>query len=118
MDGERSLGICRVLVISAVVITVASALAPSSGSGMTSPSTAFGTVLDSNNTVVTTINVGGHPHGLAYDSGRGEVFVANGASNNVSVIPDASNTVVSSVKVGITPAGVAYDGGKGCRAPL
>src|SRR5207245_6563531 len=51
--------------------------------------------------------------GVAYDGAKGEVFVANQGSNNVSVISDAKNAVVANVLVGSYPAGVAYDGVKG-----
>src|SRR5256712_3205154 len=50
---------------------------------------------------------------VAYDSGKGEVFVANSQSNTLSVISDTTNTVVATIPVGSTPYGVAYDGGKG-----
>jgi YVTN family beta-propeller protein len=48
---------------------------------------------------------------VAYDSGKGEVFVAN--STNVSVISDATNKVIATIPVGSVPTGLAYDGGKG-----
>ena len=38
--------------------------------------------------VVNTISVGTKPSGVAYDSGKGEIFVANSGSNAVSVISD------------------------------
>src|SRR2546427_5094916 len=57
------------------------------------------------------------PVATAYDSGKGEVFVANlgtpPVAGLVSVISDATNAVVASVAVGAGPFGVAYDGGKG-----
>ncbi len=56
---------------------------------------------------------GAHPDKVAYDSGKGEVFVANEGSNNVSVISDSSNRVVASIPVGVNPQDVAYDSGKG-----
>ena len=56
---------------------------------------------------------GTRPTGVAYDSGKGEVFVANSGSNSVSVISDSSNTVVATVTVGTSPWGLAYDSGKG-----
>ena len=52
------------------------------------------------------------PAAIAYDSGKGEVFVANFNSNNVSVISDATNAVVANIPVGTAPFGVAYDGAK------
>jgi YVTN family beta-propeller protein len=51
--------------------------------------------------------------GVAYDSGKGEIFVANYASNTVSVISDIYNFVVTNVSVGSEPLCVAYDSGKG-----
>ena len=59
------------------------------------------------------IGVGYSPTGLAYDSGRGEVFVANTNAGTVSVISDFTNTVVATVNVGNGPLGVAYDSGRG-----
>src|SRR5439155_572850 len=75
-------------------------------------------ISDSTNTVVATVNVGRNPYGyhygLAYDSGKGEVFVATSASNTVSVISDSTNAVVAIVNVvGEAPGGMAYDSGKG-----
>src|SRR2546426_6548076 len=64
-------------------------------------------------TVVATVNSGGLPYSVAYDSARGEVFVADYGSNTVSVIDGTSNTVVATVSVGSTPFGVAYDSAKG-----
>src|SRR2546426_11350730 len=59
---------------------------------------------------------GAAPFAVAYDGGKGEVFVANpggAASNSVTVISDATNAVVAIIPVGSNPQGVAYDGGKG-----
>jgi len=67
--------------------------------------------------IVATVGVGRHPQDLAYDSGRGEVFVANGDSNTISVISDASNTLVKNISLpGISQGGlggIAYDPAKG-----
>src|SRR6266849_5149334 len=54
-----------------------------------------------------------YPAGIEYDSGKGEVFVADAAWDNVSVISDATNAIVANVRVGANPFGSAYDGGKG-----
>src|SRR6266446_1958767 len=64
-------------------------------------------------TVVTTIPVGAGPFAVAYDSGIGEVFVANSENNTVSVISDVSNIVVATILVGGYPNGLAYDSGMG-----
>ena len=64
-------------------------------------------------TVVATVPVGSLPYGVAYDSGKGEVFVTNWSGGTVSVISDATNTVVANVSVGVNPSGVAYDSAKG-----
>ncbi|MGD0719207.1 MAG: YncE family protein [Thermoplasmata archaeon] len=53
--------------------------------------------------------VGAGPTGVAYDSGTGELFVANHDSDSVSVIDDTSDHVVTTVPVGTNPSGVAYD---------
>ncbi len=39
-----------------------------------------------------TITVGNSPVGVAYDSGKGEIFVANNWANTVSVLSDSSGT--------------------------
>jgi len=52
---------------------------------------------------------GGGPTAAAYDSGKGEVFVANVDSNNVSVINDSTDVVVATIPVQESPEGIAYD---------
>ena len=59
--------------------------------------------------VTTTVSVGNAPTGIAYDLGKGEIFVANEFSSTVSVISDGTNAVVATVTVGTQPEGVAYD---------
>ena len=51
--------------------------------------------------------------GVAYDSGKGEIFVANQEGDTVSVISDSNNIVVATVNVGSSPHGEAYDSGRG-----
>jgi YVTN family beta-propeller protein len=63
--------------------------------------------------VVTTVVLGDHPYGVGYDSGAGQVIVANQYSNDVSVFTDATNTVVATVEVGNYPVWVVYDSAKG-----
>lgn len=60
-----------------------------------------------------TIKVGQFPSGVAYDSGKGEIFVTNLGDGTVSVISDETNTVIATIKVGRYPRGLAYDSGKG-----
>jgi DNA-binding beta-propeller fold protein YncE len=45
--------------------------------------------------VIGTITVGDFPNDVAYDSGKGEIFVADQGSSVVSVISDASGTTSS-----------------------
>ena len=59
------------------------------------------------------MNVGSNPDGVAYDSGRGDVFVANAGGNTVSVIADSDNKVVATVGAGGDPTAVAYDSARG-----
>ena len=74
-------------------------------------------ISDKTNTVVTNVTVGDLSgegpisYGEAYDSNKGEIFVANG-NNMVSVISDKTNTVVANVTVGDRPDEIAYDSGK------
>jgi len=49
------------------------------------------------------------PLSLVYDSGRGEIFVANYNSSSVSIISDSTNLIVATVDVGEGPNGLAYD---------
>ena len=63
--------------------------------------------------VTATVTMGSGPWGVAYDSGKGEVFVTNMGGGTVSVISDASNAVIATVTVGNGPIAVAYDSGKG-----
>ncbi|MCI4331074.1 MAG: YncE family protein [Thermoplasmata archaeon] len=60
-----------------------------------------------------TIPVGTHPVGIAYDSAKGELFVTNYGSNNVSVISDSTRSVVATIAVGASPYDAAYDSGRG-----
>jgi DNA-binding beta-propeller fold protein YncE len=66
------------------------------------------------NLVVSTINVGGAlGPGIAYDPGRGELFVSdnNGGQGfaGLAVISDTSNQVVARINLNIVTTGVAYD---------
>ena len=53
------------------------------------------------------------PRGVTFDSGKGEMFVANWGTANVSVISDVNDKVVATVPVGSDPYGSAYDGAAG-----
>ncbi len=70
-------------------------------------------VNDTSNSVVATVPVNGEPIGAAYDSAKGQVFVAATEDNQVKVISDTSDTVSATIPVGAYPTGVAYDAGKG-----
>src|SRR3989442_6471398 len=48
------------------------------------------------------------PVAVAYDSGKGELFVANQHSDTVSVISDATNTVVATIPAGSVLHGAVY----------
>jgi YVTN family beta-propeller protein len=62
--------------------------------------------------VTTTITVGGSPWGVAYDSGKSEIFLVNSASGTVSVLTDSKNKVVSTINVGQSPYRDLYDSGQ------
>jgi YVTN family beta-propeller protein len=53
--------------------------------------------------------VGSDPFGVSVDGARGEVFVTNTGSNNVSVISDTGHQSVGSIGVGQEPMGIAFD---------
>ena len=59
------------------------------------------------NTVVKTVPVGGNPMAVAITPDGTKVYVANSASNTVSVIHRPGNTVVATIPVGNFPQGVA-----------
>jgi YVTN family beta-propeller protein len=63
--------------------------------------------------VIDRITVGNRPVSIAYDFGKGEIFVANNYNNSVSVISNSTNTVVATIPVGNYPEGLAYDSAKG-----
>ena len=82
-------------------------------------------ISDSTDTVVANISIGGGGplmNNIAYDSGKGEIFVYNasghgGAYSYVSVISDKTNTVTSTIPVNTSceanPSGMVYDPGRG-----
>jgi YVTN family beta-propeller protein len=58
---------------------------------------------------VANLSVGAEPFAVAFDSINGFVYVANYASNNVSVIDAAASSVLGSLAVGVEPDSVAVD---------
>jgi len=68
-------------------------------------------ISDATDASVATISLhsGWEPDGLAYDSGRREMFVANNGNDTVSVISDRTDKVVANVTVGWYPTAAAYD---------
>ncbi len=71
--------------------------------------------------VTATIPVRIGAEAIVYDSGKGELFVANYYDSTVSVISDSSYTVVATINLGTSPlnsvgnnpSGIAYDFSKG-----
>src|SRR5256712_1969816 len=59
--------------------------------------------------LITGLVVGTNPNGIAY--GNGNVYVANGGGNFVSVVSDLTNSVIATIPVGMYPYGVAYGNG-------
>src|SRR5256885_7509941 len=94
---------------------------PAAGGGegpldATGPFVAYTLVL-SNNTLIPgnflAKNPVATPDFIAYDSGKGEMFVTDERSNNVTVISDSTNAVIANIPVGSYPIGLACDSGKG-----
>jgi YVTN family beta-propeller protein len=65
----------------------------------------------STNAVVENISVGRSPYVIAYDYGKNEMFVANSATFNVSVINASSYNITATVPLPLDsyPRGIAYD---------
>jgi YVTN family beta-propeller protein len=60
------------------------------------------------NKVITTIQVGSHPTGVAVSPNGKTVYVTNSKSNTISVINTAKNKVIATIPVGKYPKGVAF----------
>ncbi len=66
-------------------------------------------------TVTHRLTVGGHPTGLAWDQTAQRLYVANGNSDNVSVVDTRTNTLMGTIalapfrerKIGLTPTALA-----------
>lgn len=77
------------------------------GTESAGPVYATDVISDSTNAVVATIP--GVVGSMTYDSGLGEIFAANYATDAVSVVSDSSNAVTATIGVGEGPEGAAYD---------
>ena len=62
---------------------------------------------------IATITVGSNPEAAALDTANGDVYVANGGSNSLTVLDGATDKVVGNVTVGTQPEGIAYDSSNG-----
>ncbi|MBN8821326.1 MULTISPECIES: beta-propeller fold lactonase family protein [unclassified Spirosoma] len=58
------------------------------------------------NTILTSIEIGHDPFGVAISPDGSRVYVTNSQSNNVSVINTTNNTVIATVQVGASPSGI------------
>jgi YVTN family beta-propeller protein len=67
------------------------------------------------NSVIANVPTGSqpYPYNVVYDSGKGEIFVANYGSDNVTVINDTTDAVVANIAVGGAPYATAYDPANG-----
>lgn len=71
-------------------------------------------ISDITNAIIANITLSDEPGGIAYDSGRNELFVSDQNSGTVSVISDLNNTVVATIPLnGSRPTGIMYDSGMG-----
>jgi DNA-binding beta-propeller fold protein YncE len=69
-------------------------------------------ISDSSNKVIATTSVGSGAGTMAFDSGKGEIFVQSFQS--IQVISDSNNTVIASIPLGTGDTyAMAYDSGKG-----
>ncbi len=60
-------------------------------------------------TVVATVGVGTQPSGVGVNPTTNKIYVANYASDNVSVIAGAADTVTTTVGAGSLPVGVGVN---------
>lgn len=67
------------------------------------------TVIDGNSHATRIVNVGELPSAVAVDDRSGKAFVANFASNDVTVIDGASDAVLATVRSGPKPQAIAVD---------
>ena len=67
------------------------------------------TLIDGRSHATRFVNAGEIPCAIAVDFSSGRVFVANYASNNVTVIDGVSDSVVRTVNVGPHPQAIAVD---------
>jgi YVTN family beta-propeller protein len=70
-------------------------------------------VNDTSNVVVVGIPVSSGAGALAYDSGKGEIFVADSNLNTVTILSDLTYAVLATVHVGSSPDALVYDSAKG-----
>jgi YVTN family beta-propeller protein len=59
--------------------------------------------------VISTIPVGTHPQGIAFDSANGNVYVANAFSNSISVISGSTNQVIATIPLSMQPRYIVFD---------
>ena len=101
-------------------VLVANTNRPSNGAfGSVSGMGDVSVISDASNTVITTLPLGTDPYGMAYDPGRGEVFVSNSTcpflpctAGSLWILSDSTDALAGTVLTGSTPSGIAYDSGK------
>jgi len=59
------------------------------------------------------VAVGSYTDGIAYDGAKGEIFVADMSTNEVSALNDTTDTVVAALNVGSLPGNLAFDAQNG-----
>jgi YVTN family beta-propeller protein len=79
---------------------------------LANPSGADSVINATSNSIITNVETGQIPQQVAYDSGKGEMFVSDAATDNVTVISDQTDQVVTNIPVAGSPFGIAYDGGR------
>ena len=102
-------------VVAKIPISSPDGLAYDPTKGQVFVSSVFGNLVDvvsdATNKVVATLNVGGGPLGLAFDSSRSEIFAVNGSF--VNVVSVATSSLVASIPIGVPPGGIVYDPSSG-----
>jgi YVTN family beta-propeller protein len=70
-------------------------------------------ISDTTDTLVATIPTGSSPVVVAFDSERGEMFVADNSANLLDVISAATGSILATVPLVYPPLGLVYDSARG-----
>ena len=100
MKGKLYLLAICVFILPSLVLVSCGKSASTTSSNLTNTSSSVSSTTSSSPSVATTITVGSNPTSIAYDSGKGEIFVTDQDSGSVAIMSDSTNDVLSTLTVG------------------